>query len=89
MMKNERLTAIKNSKPFFKHDVFVYAVLALFVALLFVFLLFPNNSNSNGFLVTKGNHQVLSYNFEDDRLIINSAFCDLVEQAAFNKRPFF
>lgn len=80
MMKSKRLLTIKNSKPFLKHDVLVYAVLALFVALLFVFLLFPKNYNSNGFLVTKNNQKVLSYNYEDDSLIIDSAFSNLIEQ---------
>lgn len=80
-VKNVNFNRIKNSKPFEKHDVFVYAVLALFVAVLFVFLLFPiTPSNSNGFFVTKNNRQVITYNYDSDNLVVDSAFSSLVER---------
>ncbi len=86
-MKNKSLNEIKNLRAFEKHDVLIYAVLALFVAVLFVFFVFaPQKTNSNGFSVTKNNHHVLSFNYDDHSLVIDSAFLELVEKTEQGNR---
>ena len=79
-MKNDIAQKIKNAKPFEKHDVIVYAVLALFVLVLFFsFVILPKNPKTNGFIVTKNNHTIVTYSFDDDFLIVEQAFKHLVQ----------
>ena len=79
-MKQNTLEKIKNSKPFEKHDVLVYVVLALFVAVLFFsFVIFPKNSNANAFVVARNNQTILTYSFSDNSLNIEQGFSNFVE----------
>jgi hypothetical protein len=81
MQRTNLIEKIKKSKPFCKHDVVIYAVLSLFIAILFLsFFGFSSHDNANGFNVTLNGQKVLNYSFETNALFIESAFTDSVEK---------
>lgn len=78
-MKN-LVEKIKNSKAFDRYDVFVYAVLLSFIALLFLFFaIFPQSQSPNGFTVTKNGHTVLDFNYDLIELTVEPEYNNMVE----------
>ncbi len=63
----------KNSAPFNKADIIVYACLLTAVLLLFlIFVILPNKTNSQGFNVSVGDTEVLEFFYNDSRLYVKS-----------------
>ena len=79
-MKEQDVIRLKNKKPFAVSDIIVYTVLALFVLSLFLaFVIIPSNQPSTGFKVTKGEQEVLTFNYQTKNITINNTFANLVE----------
>ena len=84
-MSKNRIDKIRNSRPFEKHDLVVYAVLILFVAVLFLsFVILPKKQNYGSFSVSKNGTNILTYSFDLDSLYIQSQFEHLIEKSEQN-----
>lgn len=66
---------IKKRKIFEKRDVFIYAITAIFIFVLFFsFIILPKTNTSNGFRVSIDNKNALTYIFSTNKVTIESEF---------------
>lgn len=70
---------VRNSKSFNTIDIVLYGITFIIIAVLFIlFVILPRNNSSLGFKVEIDNQRVLTYEFENNRYIINESFADNV-----------
>lgn len=74
---------LKNSKPFCKSDIIIYAFIALVIALLFLFFIIiparAEKNSSTGFIIEQNKNTILTYAYKDQTFKIEQDFIDYVK----------
>jgi hypothetical protein len=66
---------MEKRKAFAKWDILIYALSLLTIAsLFFVFVIFPNTGNSDGFRVFVGQTQVFAFNYSDRSYTVTDGY---------------
>ena len=66
---------IKERKIFEKRDVFIYAITAIFIFVLFFsFIILPKTNPSNGFRISIDNKNAITYVFSTNKVTVESEF---------------
>lgn len=77
-MSKESFDCIKTGKPFRLGDLFIYGGILLIILAVFLAVLLPKKNNSDGFVVYLEDSVVLTYEYDGDKLSVESAFVDRV-----------
>lgn len=78
---NNAFNAIKNGKAFKPSDIFLFLGSALFIAVLLAFVIFPKQTEAEGFAVYKSGKLVFTYEYGSSRPAVENEF---YENVSFN-----
>ena len=80
VLKIKNHSQIKQNKPFEINDIFIYLIVIVSLFILFLsFVILPQKTQSNGFVVYKGQELVFTFYNDSSKVVVQDNFSSLVK----------